>query len=376
MMKKRIAIALLSCTISFIYAQDKSIEKINKVFEENQFNDENLIGSSFMVFKNDSLAFQRSFGYADIQNKIPFNENTVIGLGSLSKLYTSIAIMQLIDQNKIAYETTLGDIFNDIPEYCKGITIRNLLENSSGLPNLYTSEKIKEKFYFNYKEVFKYYEDFNQLSFAPGEKQMYNQMDYAILVLVVEKVSKKSFEKYLTKYIFKPLKLENTYLIGGQKKIQNLAKRYFSNRENEIEELKNFSEILPIGFTGIYTSPKEFIKFLEGFHSGRLVKMDHLKTGFTKPYFVNLSGAELPRFSFAGINKELYSISHKFLGGADAGYSIIMLRVPYDNTTSIVFTNNAGLFDMYRLGKQVSNSFSKVFIYVEPPKGKLTSPVR
>lgn len=368
MMQKKLVIGVFLFISISVFGQNKSVEKINKVFEENGYNEENLIGSSFIAFKNDTLVFEKSFGYSDIENKIPFTGNTLIGIGSLSKMYTSIAIMQLIDKKKLNYETTLGDLFKDIPAYCKTISIRNLLEHSSGLPVLFTTDKIKEKFYFDYKESFNYFKDFSELAYAPGERQAYNQMDYAILALVVEKVSKKTFAKYLAKYIAKPLGLKNTGLNYGETEIKNGAKRYFINREKEIEQLTDFKELLPVGFTGIYTTPNEFVKFLEGVHHGELVNLEHLKIGFTMSYYNNLKGKDLPRFSFAGINKEIFSISHKFLGGADAGYSIILLRVPYDNTTVVVFTNNAGLFGMYRLASQVSNAFSKVFIPIAPAK--------
>ena len=375
-------ILLIIVSIAFfspfvLTAQTKSEKQIASFLEEYNISDTSQIGISIAVFKSDTIAMLKSFGFENIERKKKFTEESIVGLGSLTKTYTAVAILQLIDKGEIAYETKIGTIIEDLPAYAKEISIRNLLEHKSGLPNLITPERLKEKFVFDYKLLPTLFQEHDKLVFDPGTKSSYNQLDYGLLALVIENVSRKSYEKYMSKYIFKKIKVKNTFVRDfSTNTFGSAVPVYFTNSEGEIQKVKDFKEHLPLGFSGIYASQRDFLTFLEAVHTGKLLDEKHKTEGFLKPYFSNLSGAELPRFSFSGVNKEVYSISHKFLGGADAGYSSIMLRVPYDNTSVLIFTNHAGLFDMYRMAKLVSNAYSKVFIVIEPRNNNKLTPAR
>jgi len=358
---------------SIANAQNKGAKKVQNVYKEYNLNDSSKIGTHILVFKSDTVHYQKSFGFQDIENNIPFTENSLVGLGSLSKLYTSVAIFKLIEKGKIDLETKLGEIFSDIPAYCSEITIKNLLDHKSGLPLYNSSQKTKPKEHLKHNDIFAYLMQNNELVFTPGEKSSYNQIDYALLATVIEKAGKKSYEKFLKKYVFKPAKLKNTFVHPyNNEPLQAQSKRYYTN-QGIVKEFTENNNLSPMGFARIYSSPKDFAKFLQALHNGKLISKEKLKETYIKAYFSNTTGPNLPRFSFSGINQEIYSIAYKTLGGNDDGYSVIMLRIPADNINIVMFTNNIALFDMQRMIKSVSNAFSKVFLYVRP-KNNIVSP--
>ncbi len=155
-----------------------------------------------LIAKDDSILFQKAYGYADQQANIPNELSTEFRIASLSKMFTSTAIMQLAEAGKLSIEDPVSLYFNKIPNGSE-VRIKHLLSHTSGI-NGSPAE--------NNGDLQKTVASFvsNKPAFAPGEKFQYNNFNYVLLSYIVEKVSKMSLQDYVHKHILSPLQLEHT----------------------------------------------------------------------------------------------------------------------------------------------------------------------
>lgn len=163
----------------------------------------NLPGLAVGVVKDGNILFQRGYGYSDIEKKLPVNESSVFHTASVSKLFTAQAIIALVETNKLTLETTIGSLNLDIkyknPEVLK-ITIRQLLDHSSGLPHLKSynwkrnnTDSFSVENYFKKKSL--------SLKNTPGTFYRYSNLGYDLLALIIQKVSGTSFEEFVKKQV-------------------------------------------------------------------------------------------------------------------------------------------------------------------------------
>ena len=177
----------------------------------------NAPGAAVLVVRNGQPIFRRGYGVTDLRTLHPIDAQTNFRLASFTKQFTAACIMLLVRDGKLHYDDHLTDFLPEFPAYGKPITIRNLLNHTSGLPDY---EDILMKQYPNTAEekipqivdagVLKLLEQQTRGKFAPGSKWEYSNSGYAVLAMIVEKVSGKSFAQFLQERIFTPLKMTNT----------------------------------------------------------------------------------------------------------------------------------------------------------------------
>lgn len=191
-----------------------------------------------LVLKNKSPFYVKSFGYADFENKTPLNENTLFDLASLSKQFTAMSIMLLKNQGKLDYAQKIEEIIPDFPY--KNITVKNLLNHTSGLPDymeLFEKKWDKSKIAHN-KDVLEYLKKYKpKVSFKPGKEYEYSNTGYVVLSLIIEQISGKTYSEFISENIFKPLGMEYSKVYNTKYSkneiVENYAKGYtFDNKSN------------------------------------------------------------------------------------------------------------------------------------------------
>jgi CubicO group peptidase (beta-lactamase class C family) len=178
---------------------------------------EHLPGMSVGIVKDQELIWSKGYGFADVKKKTPANAETVYKISSISKLFTSIAIMQLYEQGKLRLDDSLSAI---LPERkirqqftdSGPITIRSLLTHSSGLPResdfpYWTGPDFK----FPSKQEFHEKLDQQETLYPASTYFQYSNLGMALLGEIIEKISGKSYEAYIHENILKPLRLTSTY---------------------------------------------------------------------------------------------------------------------------------------------------------------------
>lgn len=220
------------------------------------------------IMDNGKIVYAEGFGMADREKSIPVDRNTLFNIGSISKVYCATAMMLLVDEGKVELDkpviTYLPEFTMADPRY-KDITVRMLLNHSSGLPGT----NYVNSFGFEYNKNF-YQETLailaqSKLKHRPGEMAVYCNDGFTLAEMIVAKLSGKSYEQFLKDRIFKPLALQKTDLTVGQRKPTDLtiARYYNSDGVSESLEVVSF-----LGSGGLSTTAEELCRFVDSFTNG------------------------------------------------------------------------------------------------------------
>ena len=225
-------------------------------------------------------AYQRTEGVRDLRSKAKIDAHTNFRLASFTKQFTAMAIMLLAHDGKLRYDETLTEIFPDFPAYGKTITIRNLLNHTSGLPDYEELMDALEKTSCPVWTPEKQIQDVEVLEllkkeragkFAPGTSWSYSNSGYVVLDLIVAKVSGKPYGDFLHARIFAPLKMNHTIVF--QKVKNEVANRAFghSKENGALKETDQSSTSATLGDGGIYSNLEDLAKWDDALHNHTLL---------------------------------------------------------------------------------------------------------
>ena len=196
----------------------------------------NIPGASVVILKDNKTVYSKGYGFANLELKFTAKVETNYLIGSITKTFTATAVMMLWEEGKLRLEDSIGSYIPTLPEHWKPITIRQLLNHTSGIVTNLESATSKCKFEFdcdNYTQ-----ENLIQetaclpLNFEPGTKFEYSGRNYYVLGILIEKLSGKTFGEFLNERIFIPLRMTQTAMINYKNILPNRAGGYIL--ENEI----------------------------------------------------------------------------------------------------------------------------------------------
>ena len=224
---------LISCKNTTEYGKEVDTKKAIEL--DSLFKEHHKVGKfngNILVAENGKIIYENSFGYSNEENKIPLNLKSIFDLASISKQFTATGIVILNEKEKLSYNDNISKYIPELNHY-KGIKIKNLLNHTSGLPD--------------YEEVFKEYWDKSKIAtnadlislfekvepktyFTAGKKFEYSNTGYVLLATIIERVSGLTYSEFMSKEIFQPLEMENTFIFHRflqPRTIENLAHGYF-----------------------------------------------------------------------------------------------------------------------------------------------------
>jgi CubicO group peptidase (beta-lactamase class C family) len=311
-----LVIALLFFTSS--YAQSNSDKVIAK-------NLDSLITSRFanvspgcviLVMKNGDTLFKKAFGSADLELHVAMQPDMVFRIGSVTKQYTAIAILQLVEQGKISLQDSIQKFIRDFPYKGHTITIENLLTHTSGIvdyevlnfpiPNAIRIDFPPKQIIDSLSKL--------PLDFIPGSKFHYSNSNYFLLAYIIEQVSGQSYKDYLKENLFKPAGLDNTYYDSPTEIIPNRVSGY-AKHNSKYSNAGYISMSQVFGAGALLSNVDDMYKWHQALYDYKLVKKETLDKALT-PY--RLSDGEPIEYGYGWIIKNrngLKSIEHS--GGID-----------------------------------------------------------
>lgn len=334
-----ICLVIFSATI---LAQSKAqkIESLVNLYEEyDQFN------GSILVTEKGEVVFKGGFGYANMEWGIPNASNTKHRLGSITKQFTAVLVLQLVEQGKIDLHVPITTYLTDYPkETAEKITVHHLLTHTSGIPN-YTSFpdffKDKSRDPKTPEEFIEIFQDL-PLDFEPGEKFNYSNSAYFLIGLIIEKVTGKSYEEKLQELIFDPLEMNDSGYDHHATIIKNRASGYEKNG-SKLNNARYIDMTLPYAAGSLYASAEDLYKWDQALYTNKLLSKKSMEILF-KPY-VKAWGNNSYAYGFAvGKDKigtstdSTYIISH---GGGINGFNTIIVR-DIEQKILVVLLNNTG----------------------------------
>lgn len=306
-------------------------------------------GAGVIVLKNGRVVYLGARGIADLQAMRPIDGRTAFRLASVSKQFTATAIMLLVRDGKLRYEDRLTDLFPGFPDYGRAITVRHLLNHTSGLPDY---EDLMppvdpalpvEEVQIDDRGVLALLEAQASGWFAPGALWRYSNSGYVLLGLIVEKVSGLSFPEFLRERIFAPLRMDNTVaFVRGRNKVGDRAFGY--SRENGRWRFTDQSPTsATLGDGGVYSSLYDLTLWEEGLRTHRLLTAEEMKPALT-PVRVPGKGPTGPDgkpadYGFGWFLNAWKGHPRMWHYGETSGFRTAIQRFPADGLTVVVLAN-------------------------------------
>ncbi|MBX2965361.1 MAG: serine hydrolase [Cyclobacteriaceae bacterium] len=209
MIRKNLLFILLIFSINAL-AQN-TVENLDKILTE-RFS-ANEPGAAVLVVQNDKVLLRKGYGIAEMSRKSAVSPDMVFRIGSITKQFTSTAILKLVSEGKISLQDNITTYLPDFKTQ-HPVTVEQLLNHTSGIksytsvPERMTTDAKKTK--VSVPEMLGYIQRY-PVDFAPGEKWLYNNSGYFLLGAIIEKVTGKTYNDYITQTFFKPLKMTSSY---------------------------------------------------------------------------------------------------------------------------------------------------------------------
>lgn len=229
----------------------------------------NVFNGTVLVARHDTIIFHRNYGWADMIRKTPITDSTAFQLASVSKPITATAVLQLVEKGKIDLDSPVKYYLPGFPY--ENITVKHLLQHSSGLTDYLKVPS--ETFPFpdslmsNANVLYWLKEVKPHPAFKPGARFMYCNTNYALLALIVERVSGKTYSRYLQQYIFGPLEMRETGLVS---ELPDYAFAYGHTFGGKWVANDHYDQVY--GDKGIGTTALDLFKFSRGWFEGKVIK--------------------------------------------------------------------------------------------------------
>lgn len=300
-----------------------------------------------LIAQNGVVLYEKQFGYAQIKEKDTLRPESKFQLASLSKTFTSVAILKLVEAGKISLDDSVKKFFPDFP-YSK-ILIRTLLCHRSGLPNyayVLTDSVRKVNRFPSNADILRWYNVVKpKLYNTPDRYFSYSNTNFSLLASIVEKVSGLSFENYLNQNIFKPLGMHNTFLATSKNDSLNIYRTagYQYNRKL-IKD--NFDDV--VGDKGVYSTTEDLFKWYKALNGTCLLRSETLKEAFL-PRSFEKRGIKNYGYGFRmHVDEATSKAKYIYHTGWWKGYNTLMWFSQKDNFVIIILSNryNRGIYQI------------------------------
>ena len=310
-------------------------------------------GAAVLIIRNGKPVFRRGYGVTDLRTLHPIDEKTNFRLASFTKQFTAACIMLLVHDGKLHYDDHLTDIFPEFPAYGKSITVRNLLNHTSGLPDYedlltrqYPTTPDDQIPQIHDAGVLKLLEQQTAAKFPAGSNWEYSNSGYVVLGLIVEKVSGKSFGDFLRERIFVPLKM--THTLAYEKGKNEVPRRAYGHTKDAKgwRETDQSSTSATLGDGGIYTSIDDLAEWDRALREHTLLSEEEMRPALT-PVEPSGGPATSPQgpvsYGFGWFLDPYQGHKRMWHDGETMGFRTTIQRFPDDKLTIIILANRTDL---------------------------------
>jgi CubicO group peptidase (beta-lactamase class C family) len=280
MYKYLYSLLLLTYTVG-AYSQNSQTEKQLDEMLARQFKS-NTPGCAILVAKKGQVIYKKAFGSANLELNVPMQADMVFKIASVTKQFTAVAILKLVEQGKIGLQDSLQKYIPDFPSKGHTITIEHLLTHTSGIRD-YMQIDFRginmERWDYTPKQLidsFKHY----ALAFEPGTKFSYSNSGYYLLGYIIEKVSGKPYQRYIEDNLLTPLGLTHSFFDLGNNLIPNRVNGYRQESTAYINA-DFWSPSLAYAAGGLLSNTEDLYNWFKGLLSYKIIKKESLEKAFT-----------------------------------------------------------------------------------------------
>jgi CubicO group peptidase (beta-lactamase class C family) len=297
-------------------------------------------GLSLAVVRDGKIVFAKGYGMANLELSAPATEKTVYHIASITKTFTAIAAMMLVQEGKISLEEPISKYLLDLPEAWRSVRIRHLLNHTSGIKSFSNNDEIpcpvgKSESEYGRADVLKEVACL-PLEFSPGERWSYGDTGYHLLGMLIEKVSGRDYEQFLSERIFKPLEMRDTRLNTYDQLVTNRADGY----SHSAGKFRN-AGLLPLfefANAGLVSTALDMAKLNMAFTGEKLLRRATLQEMMTN---AKLNSGEIVLSYGLGVGLTPFRgrkrVGHP--GGGGLGFATAFTHFINENVSVVVLTN-------------------------------------
>jgi CubicO group peptidase (beta-lactamase class C family) len=332
---------------------DSTIKKIDNLFK--QWDNTTTPGCAIAVIRNDSILYKKGYGSANLEYGIPITPETIFHMASVSKQFTAFSIVLLEQQGKLKLDDDIRKYLTWFPDMGKKITIRHLLNHTSGVRDqwqLLAISGTRLDDVITQEHILKILSKQKELNFEPGEQFLYSNSGFTMLAEIVKAATGQTLRAFTDSAIFKPLGMTNTHFHDNYKEIEK-NRSYSYNRIDSTHFSNSILSYSNAGATSLFTNIDDLALWVMNFYNhkvgdqkeiDRLTEKGKLNSGKETDYALGISSDR--QFGWR-------RFSHS---GGDAGYRTFIAVFPDLKMGFLVFSN-LGDFNPYSKAFELSRIF-------------------
>jgi CubicO group peptidase (beta-lactamase class C family) len=341
--RRRVVLAFVLFVLPLQAAESKA-DRIDRLMQA--YVDARGFQGAVLVADRGEVIFEKGYGLANVELNVPNTPDTKFRVGSLTKQFTAMLVLQLAAEGKLKLDARLSEY---VPEYPAAsgdrITIHHLLTHQSGIPNYTTPDFIakRSREFFRPVDLAKVFWD-KPLNFEPGTQWRYSNSGYHVLGLVIERVTGKSYEQALGERILEPLGMRDTGYDHTEAVLPRRAAGYTKTPDG-LENAAFGDMSIPYSAGGMYSTVQDLRKWDRALYTEKLLSRKYLdlmfepaaKLGEDRAYGY---GWMLSVWTLPGSKRQLRAIEH--FGGIN-GFSSMIARLPEDRGLIVALANILGV---------------------------------
>ena len=296
-------------------------------------------GGVVLVAKKGNILYERAFGMANMELGVPMKKDMVFCIASITKQFTAVAVLNLIEKGKLSLQDTVGKFLPEYPEAMKKITVEQLLAHTSGVPNAKDISSLRAvgRGWLSADQVMATFKD-QPLDFTPGTAWAYSNSGYQLLGYIIEKVTGMPYAEYMDKNILEFAGMNHSFYGNDMKLVPNRASSYVYSRWG-IENAVNGNVQIAFAAGAIQSTATDMLKWYQALLSNKFIRKETLMKAWSKSTLTNGKKTDYGQGWFIGELNGSRTVEH---GGNMGGFMGHVIYMPDEEVLVVVLFNFRG----------------------------------
>ncbi len=296
-------------------------------------------GGVVLVSEKGKVIYEKAFGMANMELNVPMETDMVFCYGSMTKQFTAVAILELVEQGKLSLNDTVGKFLPDYPPHLKPVTIYQLLTHTAGVPNAKSLNSLVGlgRGWLSANQVMATFKDL-PLDFQPGTRFLYSNSGYQLLGIILEKITGQPYAEYMDAHVLAPAGMTHAFYGNDMKIVPNRAACYLYTR-NGIENACNYNVQVAFSAGALQGTVEDLLHWQQSLLAEKFIHKPLLKQAWEKG---SLSNGEKVDYGFGWSPGTLQGTPVIEHSGNMGGFMTDAIYVPERDIYVVVLFNFRG----------------------------------
>ena len=334
-----VCLAVLAASLSISASPQERIARLDEFISE--AHEYRLFNGVILVGEQGEVVYSKATGLANMEWNVPHGLNSKFKLASISKQFTCMLILQLVEEGKVSLDSKIADYLPDYPvEQGSKVSIRNLMSHTSGIPNYTNFDNWYSELWLRGYSAEEFLELFNHLDleFVPGSRFEYSNSGYHVLAAIVEQMRGKPFSEVMTERIFRPLEMTDSGCIDINTVVPRMSSPY-EYWDFRFTRSDFFNPTTAKGAGSVYSTALDLWKWQKALVSNKLISATLTSEMMTKQ--ISIRDDFGYGLGLATGRVEINGVQHDYVGhtGAYPGYNSLYVWFPGADRLLVVLNN-------------------------------------